>query len=90
MALLETADLTITFGGLRANDSVRIVIEPGSFVGTLSGPPVMRWSYVQVVLAASVSLKRYSPNRRASTRVSLKAGLVSRLPSRPLLNCDSG
>jgi branched-chain amino acid transport system ATP-binding protein len=37
MALLETADLTVTFGGLRANDSVRIVIEPGSFVG-LIGP----------------------------------------------------
>ncbi len=37
MALLETTDLTVTFGGLRANDSVRIVIEPGSFVG-LIGP----------------------------------------------------
>jgi branched-chain amino acid transport system ATP-binding protein len=37
MALLETNDLTVTFGGLRANDSVRIVIEPGSFVG-LIGP----------------------------------------------------
>ena len=37
MALLETHDLTVRFGGLRANDDVRIVIEPGSFVG-LIGP----------------------------------------------------
>ena len=36
-ALLETRDLTVTFGGLRANDDVDIVIEPGSFVG-LIGP----------------------------------------------------
>ena len=37
MALLETHDLRVTFGGLRANDDVGIVIEPGSFVG-LIGP----------------------------------------------------
>jgi ABC-type branched-subunit amino acid transport system ATPase component len=37
MALLETQDLSVTFGGLRANDSVRIVMEPGTFVG-LIGP----------------------------------------------------
>jgi branched-chain amino acid transport system ATP-binding protein len=37
MALLETEDLSVTFGGLRANDNVRIVIEPGAFVG-LIGP----------------------------------------------------
>jgi ABC-type branched-subunit amino acid transport system ATPase component len=37
MPLLETHDLTVTFGGLRANDNVRIVIEPGAFVG-LIGP----------------------------------------------------
>ncbi len=36
-ALLETRDLRVTFGGLRANDDVGIVIEPGSFVG-LIGP----------------------------------------------------
>jgi ABC-type branched-subunit amino acid transport system ATPase component len=37
MALLETHDLTVRFGGLRANDDVRIVVEPGTFVG-LIGP----------------------------------------------------
>ena len=36
-ALLETRDLSVTFGGLRANDDVGIVIQPGSFVG-LIGP----------------------------------------------------
>ena len=37
MALLETKDLTVTFGGLNANDGVDIAIEKGSFVG-LIGP----------------------------------------------------
>jgi len=37
MALLETNDLTVTFGGLNANDGVDIDIEQGSFVG-LIGP----------------------------------------------------
>lgn len=37
MALLETSDLTVTFGGLNANDGVDIDIEEGSFVG-LIGP----------------------------------------------------
>jgi ABC-type branched-subunit amino acid transport system ATPase component len=36
-ALLETRHLSVTFGGLRANDDVTIEIEPGSFVG-LIGP----------------------------------------------------
>jgi branched-chain amino acid transport system ATP-binding protein len=35
--LLETEDLTVTFGGLHANDSVNLTIEEGSFVG-LIGP----------------------------------------------------
>jgi len=37
MALLETTDLTVTFGGLNANDGVHIEVEEGSFVG-LIGP----------------------------------------------------
>jgi len=37
MALLETNDLTVTFGGLNANDGVNIEVEEGSFVG-LIGP----------------------------------------------------
>jgi len=37
MALLETNDLTVTFGGLDANDGVSIEIEEGTFVG-LIGP----------------------------------------------------
>lgn len=37
MALLETNDLTVTFGGLNANDGVNITIEEGTFVG-LIGP----------------------------------------------------
>ena len=37
MALLETTDLTVTFGGLNANDGVNIEVEEGSFVG-LIGP----------------------------------------------------
>jgi branched-chain amino acid transport system ATP-binding protein len=35
--LLETEDLTVTFGGLHANDSVNLTIEEGTFVG-LIGP----------------------------------------------------
>jgi len=35
--LLETKDLTVRFGGVTANDNVRIVVEPGTFVG-LIGP----------------------------------------------------
>ena len=35
--LLETKDLTVTFGGLNANDHVDIEISKGSFVG-LIGP----------------------------------------------------
>ena len=35
--LLETNGLTVTFGGLNANDNVDIGIEKGSFVG-LIGP----------------------------------------------------
>ena len=35
--LLETKDLTVTFGGLNANDHVVIDISKGSFVG-LIGP----------------------------------------------------
>lgn len=35
--MLETKDLTVTFGGLNANDNVDIVIPKGSFVG-LIGP----------------------------------------------------
>ena len=35
--LLEAEDLTVTFGGLHANDSVNLTIEEGSFVG-LIGP----------------------------------------------------
>jgi branched-chain amino acid transport system ATP-binding protein len=37
MSLLETSGLTVTFGGLNANDSVDISIESGTFVG-LIGP----------------------------------------------------
>jgi branched-chain amino acid transport system ATP-binding protein len=37
MALLETKDLTVTFGGLNANDGISIDVEEGSFVG-LIGP----------------------------------------------------
>lgn len=37
MALLATHDLSVTFGGLRANDDVNIEIHAGSFVG-LIGP----------------------------------------------------
>jgi len=37
MALLETEDLTVTFGGLHANDGINLEIEAGSFVG-LIGP----------------------------------------------------
>ncbi|MEM9131174.1 MAG: ABC transporter ATP-binding protein [Actinomycetota bacterium] len=37
MSLLETKDLTVTFGGLNANDRVDISVEEGSFVG-LIGP----------------------------------------------------
>ena len=37
MTLLETKDLTVTFGGLNANDGVDIAVEKGSFVG-LIGP----------------------------------------------------
>ena len=37
MALLETQGLTVTFGGLHANDKVNIEIEEGTFVG-LIGP----------------------------------------------------
>jgi len=37
MTLLSTNDLTVTFGGLNANDGVNINIEEGSFVG-LIGP----------------------------------------------------
>jgi branched-chain amino acid transport system ATP-binding protein len=37
MALLETTDLTVTFGGLNANDGVDINVEEGAFVG-LIGP----------------------------------------------------
>jgi branched-chain amino acid transport system ATP-binding protein len=37
MALLETTDLTVTFGGLNANDGIDLTIEKGSFVG-LIGP----------------------------------------------------
>lgn len=36
-ALLETSGLTVTFGGLNANDDVDIAVHPGSFVG-LIGP----------------------------------------------------
>jgi branched-chain amino acid transport system ATP-binding protein len=36
-ALVETEGLTVTFGGLNANDSVNIVVEQGTFVG-LIGP----------------------------------------------------
>jgi branched-chain amino acid transport system ATP-binding protein len=35
--LLETHELTVTFGGLNANDAVKIKVEPGAFVG-LIGP----------------------------------------------------
>ena len=35
--LLETKDLTVTFGGLNANDHVDIEVTQGSFVG-LIGP----------------------------------------------------
>lgn len=37
MALLETAGLTVTFGGVHANDGVDISVDQGSFVG-LIGP----------------------------------------------------
>ena len=37
MALLDTRDLTVTFGGLNANDGIDISVEHGSFVG-LIGP----------------------------------------------------
>ena len=37
MSLLETTDLTVTFGGLHANDDVDITVEPQQFVG-LIGP----------------------------------------------------
>ncbi|MDH4171827.1 MAG: ABC transporter ATP-binding protein [Acidimicrobiia bacterium] len=37
MNLLETTDLTVSFGGLHANDSVNITVPDGSFVG-LIGP----------------------------------------------------
>jgi branched-chain amino acid transport system ATP-binding protein len=37
MALLETHDLTVRYGGLAANDQVSIVVEPGRLVG-LIGP----------------------------------------------------
>src|SRR5262245_46856320 len=36
-ALLETTGLTVTFGGLNANDAVNLKVEPGAFVG-LIGP----------------------------------------------------
>ena len=36
-ALLETEGLTVTFGGLNANDEVDLAVEAGSFVG-LIGP----------------------------------------------------
>jgi branched-chain amino acid transport system ATP-binding protein len=36
-ALLETDDLTVTFGGLNANDAVNLTVEQGAFVG-LIGP----------------------------------------------------
>jgi branched-chain amino acid transport system ATP-binding protein len=37
MALLEAAGLTVTYGGLNANDDVNLVVEPGTVVG-LIGP----------------------------------------------------
>jgi branched-chain amino acid transport system ATP-binding protein len=37
MSLLETTDLTVSYGGLHANDSVNLTIEPGKVVG-LIGP----------------------------------------------------
>ena len=37
MALLETVDLSVTFGGLRAVDDVSITVDQGSLVG-LIGP----------------------------------------------------
>ncbi|MGI9604014.1 MAG: ABC transporter ATP-binding protein [Acidimicrobiales bacterium] len=37
MNLLETTDLTVSFGGLHANDSVNLAVPEGSFVG-LIGP----------------------------------------------------
>ena len=36
-SLLETKGLTVTFGGLNANDNVDIEVEKGSFLG-LIGP----------------------------------------------------
>jgi len=82
MALLETNDLTVTFGGLNANDGVNIKVEEGSFVGLIGPNGAGKTTFIDAItgfVAANVSrgqatfdgqnLLRMKPHERA------KAGL---------------
>src|SRR5262245_8021948 len=74
-ALLETSDLTVTFGGLRANDNVRIVIEAGAFVGLIGPNGAGKTTFIDAITGYVPSTGRVSfddhdiqgmaPHRRA-------------------------
>ncbi|MEO1059526.1 MAG: ABC transporter ATP-binding protein [Actinomycetota bacterium] len=49
MALLETRDLTVTFGGLNANDRVNLQVEQGSFVGLIGPNGAGKTTFIDVL-----------------------------------------
>jgi branched-chain amino acid transport system ATP-binding protein len=58
--LLETYDLSVTFGGLRANDNVRIVIEPGAFVGLIGPNGAGKTTFIDAITGYVPSTGRVS------------------------------
>jgi branched-chain amino acid transport system ATP-binding protein len=75
VALLETENLTVTFGGLRANDNVRIVVEPGSFVGLIGPNGAGKTTFIDAITGYvpstgavsfdGVEIQAMAPHRRA-------------------------
>ena len=81
MSLLETRDLTVTFGGLNANDAVSISIEPGSFVGLIGPNGAGKTTFIDAItgfvptaagtaLLDSADLLAMKPHERAQAGLS--------------------
>jgi len=88
--LLETSDLSVTFGGLHALDDVSLTVEEGSFVGLIGPNGAGKTTFVDAITGfvpyrgevrfAERALVRARPHRRAA------AGLVRTFQSLELFD----
>ena len=64
MTLLETRGLTVTYGGLNANDNVDITVEPGKLTGLIGPNGAGKTTFIDAITGFTKPSSRHDQLRR--------------------------